>query len=389
MDDDCHLLRAWVEHRDEGAFRALVDRHLNLVYSVARRLVADEQLAEDVAQGTFIVLARTAPSLVRIKALPVWLYHTTRYAAAQAIRAEARRADRHRRFADMQLTETGSFWELVAPHLESALAQLRAKDREALVLRFMGELTIEQVGKTLGVSEEAARKRVDRALEKLRILLRRRGLSASCVVIATALSTNALQAAPSGLATKVVVGTLASTSGASMTTAAIVTGTIHFMAWTKLKIIGISVAVVLLGGGLATVIVKKSVIGAAIPGDDPVDLLRARLASAGGTPEQIDNLVCVDNMKQIGAALVKAGAAPANPLALRDSLDTPLRFHCPKDTQRRAPRRWADLRRAGISYVFGAEATTSRATTAIARCPIHGHVLLPDGRVIQGSLIAQ
>src|SRR5262245_45517724 len=149
MDDDCHLLRAWVEHRDEGAFRALVDRHLNLVYSVARRLVADEQLAEDVAQGTFIVLARTAPSLVRIKALPVWLYHTTRYAAAQAIRAEARRADRHRRFADMQLTETGSFWELVAPHLESALAQLRAKDREALVLRFMGELTIEQVGKPL------------------------------------------------------------------------------------------------------------------------------------------------------------------------------------------------------------------------------------------------
>ena len=136
MDDDCHLLRAWVEHRDEGAFRALVDRHLNLVYSVARRLVADEQLAEDVAQGTFIVLARKAPSLVRIKALPVWLYHTTRYAAAQAIRAEARRADRHRRFADMQLTETGSFWELVAPHLESALAQLRAKDREALVLRF-------------------------------------------------------------------------------------------------------------------------------------------------------------------------------------------------------------------------------------------------------------
>lgn len=384
MDDDCDLLRSWVENHDEGAFRTLVDRHLNLVYSVARRLVADEHLAEDVAQGTFIVLARKAHSLVRNKALPVWLYRTTRYAAEQAIRVEARRADRHRRFADMQITETDSFWEQVAPHLESALARLRAKDREPLVLRFMGEMTIEQVGKALGVSEEAARKRIDRALEKLRILLRKRGLPATCGAIAAALSTNALQAAPSGLATKVAVGTLATTSAASTTTAAIVTGTIQFMAWTKLKIIGISVAVALLGGGLATVMIKKNVVGGAISRDDPVNLLRARLAAAGGTPDQIDNLVCVDNMKQIGAALMKARATPPNPLALRNRLDTPLRFHCPKDTQRRVPRRWADLRPSDISYVFSAEATP-----AIARCPIHGHVLLPDGRVIQGSLIAQ
>jgi RNA polymerase sigma factor (sigma-70 family) len=399
MDDDCHLLRAWVENRDEDAFRALVDRHLKLVYSAARRLVADENLAEDVAHATFIVLARKAPSLVRNKALPVWLYRTTRYAAVQAIRAEARRADRHRSFADMQITETNSFWEQVAPLLESAMARLRAKDREALVLRFMGEMTNQQVGTALGISEEAARKRIDRALEKLRAVFSGRGVHASSEVIAAALSGNLLYAAPVGLATKVAAVTLASTAATSITTSAIAKGTIQFMAWTKVKIIGVSVAILLLGG-VATVVVKKASAGAGLTGHsspiggeltgsgDPVAALRRQLAAAGGTPEQIDNLVCVDNLKKIGAALVGATAVPDDPLTLKDKLDTPLRFHCPKDTAKPAVGRWSDLRRSDISYVFGA-AAESPGVPAIARCPIHGHVLLSDGRVIQGALMAR
>src|SRR5690349_5504950 len=98
MTEDSHLIQAWVGSRDEEAFRTLLDRHVNLVYSVARRLIANEPLAKEITQNVFIVLARKAPELTGCKTLPAWLYRTTHYAAAQMIRSEARRADRHRRF---------------------------------------------------------------------------------------------------------------------------------------------------------------------------------------------------------------------------------------------------------------------------------------------------
>nr|WP_281721455.1 sigma-70 family RNA polymerase sigma factor [Nitrosomonas nitrosa] len=386
MTDDCHLIRAWVQNRDEEAFRTLVDRHLNLVYSVARRLISDEHLAEEVAQSVFVVLAHKAPTLSGCKALPAWLYRTTQYAAAQAIRGEARRAERHRRFADMQTTEADSPWAKMAPLLDAAMSRLRTRDREALVLRFMGEMSIEQVGVALGVSEEAARKRIDRALEKLKRILVRRGLSTTTAILTATLSANALQAAPFGLSSKIAAATLASTVTTSVATATIVSGTLHFMAWTKAKVIGIAVAAVLLGGVATTVVVKNGGLSGAIPGDDPITILRAQLTAAGGTPEQIDNLICVDNLKMLGAALTGRAQVPTDPLTLKDQLDTPQRFHCPQDTAKKVPRRWSELQRSDISYAFGAAALTP-GTPAIVRCPIHGHVLMPGGQVIQGTLL--
>jgi RNA polymerase sigma factor (sigma-70 family) len=384
MVDDAHLIRAWAKNRDEEAFRTLVDRHLNLVYSVAKRILNnDEHLADEVAQGVFIVLARKAPSFPRGVILPAWLYRTTQYAAAQAIRAEARRTDRHKRYFAMQTPEANAVWENIAPGLEPAMARLRAKEREALVLRFMGEMTIEQVGASLGISEEAARKRIDRALEKLRAVLLRGGASTSLASLAALLSANALQAAPAGLSAKVATASLAPVAAASMTTASIATGTIQFMAWTKAKMAGIAAGVLLLCG-VTTVVVKESAVGDAIGGDDPVENLRTQLAAAGGTPEQIDNLVCVDNLKKIGAALANGAANPTDPLVFKNQLDTPRRFHCPKDSAKAGRKQWSQLKRSDVSYLL--TGAPSRSNPSVARCPIHGHAVMPNGQVIQGVM---
>ena len=387
MTDDSHLIRAWVENRDEQAFRTLVDRHLNLVYSVARRLITNQHLAEEVTQGVFIILARKASALASAKTLSTWLYRTTQYAAAQAIRVEARRTERHRRFADMQTTESDNIWEKVAPLLETAMSRLRTRDREALVLRFMGEKTIEQVGVALGISEEAARKRIDRALERLRNIFLRRGISATTALLTSTLSANAVQTAPLGLSAKIAGVTVASTATASVATATIVSGTLQFMAWTKAKIIGVAAAALLLGG-VATVAVKKGGGSEATPANDPIADFRAKLAAAGGTPAQIDNLVCVENLKRIGSALAAQGQVPADPLKLKNQLDTPQRFHCPEDNTRAVPRKWSDLQLSNISYVFGA-ASQAPGIPAMARCPIHGNALMPGGQVIQGNVLAK
>lgn len=172
------------------------------------------------------------------------------------------------------------------------------------------------------------------------------------------------------------------------------------MARTSLRTVGIVSSALLLGAIVVTVMPKRkregatagagaplvvtNPYGADAPADDPVAVLRGRLASAGGTPEQIDNIVCVDNLKQVGAAMVKTGTALGDPSSLKNLLDTPLRLHCPQDTTRKPAKRWSEVGSSDISYVLGAGAA-SPGTAAIARCPIHGHIVLTDGRVIQGE----
>jgi hypothetical protein len=109
-------------------------------------------------------------------------------------------------------------WELVAPYLDESLNQLNRADRDALVLRFLKQQDLRTVGAALGISDDAAQKRVDRALEKLHVLLKRRGVTMSAAALGTALATEAVTAAPSGLAATV---TAAALSGTAITTTAI------------------------------------------------------------------------------------------------------------------------------------------------------------------------
>jgi RNA polymerase sigma factor (sigma-70 family) len=212
-DDDGQLLRRYAADRSHDAFAALVHRHADLVWSAALRLVGgDRHMAEDVAQVVFTALAVKAPKLKPGVILPGWLLNATRYAAADALKAERRRK-RHEREAAMVPTpsnlhgttgapsgEADAAWAPIAPVLDESLAQLGESLRLAVVLRFFERKSMREVASRLGISEEAARQRVCRGLEKLRQALSRRSVVVPAAALATMLAARAVEAAPPGVA---------------------------------------------------------------------------------------------------------------------------------------------------------------------------------------------
>src|SRR2546421_11369924 len=158
MTDDFELLREHVQGGSDEAFRALVERHAGMVQGAARRIVRNEQLAEEVTQAVFILLARKAGSLRRGTIVAGWLYRTARFVALEALRKEQRRHLNYESFARMTAPrETASVWAQIEPLLEEAMSRLRTGDRNALVLRFLEERRFAEVAGVLGTSEAAAK----------------------------------------------------------------------------------------------------------------------------------------------------------------------------------------------------------------------------------------
>jgi RNA polymerase sigma factor (sigma-70 family) len=211
MGEDARLLREYVESGSNRAFSALVDRHFGLVYTAALRIAdGDAHLAQDVVQSVFTDFAGKAKSFPRDLFLGGWLYKHTCFIAANAVRKERRRRIRERQAFEMNSANEPSdpIWSRVSPVLDEAMSRLGASDRNALVLRFFERKSFRAVGGVLGISEEAARKRVDRALDKLRGYFARRGLSFSAVVLSSALDSHAAAAAPMGLSSLVATTAL-------------------------------------------------------------------------------------------------------------------------------------------------------------------------------------
>src|SRR3989449_1373489 len=184
-------------------------------------MVCDSHLAEDVTQGVFVALAKNFAQLADRPVLSGWLHRTAQNIAAQTVRTDVRRRAREQEAAvmnDLLSAEPDVVWENIAPHLDAALGELSEPDRDALLLRYFERKSAHEIAEILGTSEDAAQKRVSRAVERLREFFAKRGVTVGASGLVVVISANAVQAAPVGLA--VAISTAAAITGTTITATA-------------------------------------------------------------------------------------------------------------------------------------------------------------------------
>jgi RNA polymerase sigma factor (sigma-70 family) len=253
---DWELLRKYSETGSETAFAALTHRYLNLVHSAAFRQIGDRPGAEEITQVVFILLARKAGTLDHKTVLPSWLLRTTHFTAKNFRQSQTRRNRREQEALAMnEPNASESPWETIAPYLDEAMHELNEKDRSAVTLRFFQDKPIKEVGAALGVEPDAAAKRITRAVEKLRIILVRRGLTLSVTGLVAGISTHAVQAAPVGLIPTITTGALATSSAGGSSLAS---STLKVMAWAKVKTSAAIIGAVLATGTGATLVALQA-----------------------------------------------------------------------------------------------------------------------------------
>lgn len=246
------MLADYAESGSEEAFGELVTAYIGMVYGSALRLVdGDSQLAEDVAQRVFTDLARQAMTLSPQIMVGGWLHRRTCQVAATAMRGERRRLIREKEACEMNSLGCDEALADVGPVLDEAINQLPAEDRDAIVLRFFDRYNLRDVGEAMGTSEAAAQKRVERALEKLRGLLLRRGVVLSATALALAVESAAASAAPAGLAATISTAALASAPAS----AGITLTTMKILTMLKLNMTLTAVVATLMLAGTATTII--------------------------------------------------------------------------------------------------------------------------------------
>ena len=187
--------------RAEAAFGELVRRYTNLVFSAAKRRLNNVSLAEEATQTAFINLAKAAPNVRSDAELVAWLHRTTINASIDLWRSESRRRTRQEHAAVMQPDTTENpRWDEIAPIIDEALNDLNDADRQIVLLRFFERRSMRDLGLALGVSEDAAKMRVSRAMEHLRAACGKRGAACAAGMLGALLTERAVEAAPAALA---------------------------------------------------------------------------------------------------------------------------------------------------------------------------------------------
>lgn len=265
--DDFVLLSRYVETGCQESFQEIVTRHSGWVFSLSLRAVRDRHLAEDVTQAVFIVLARKARTIREGTPLSGWLFKVSRFAVSDALKRRTRIKNRENRFAEF-FKATSNFSggpidgdnlaDGISETLDEAVACLSDSDRQAILLRFYEHKSLAEIGVILDISEEAAKKRVARAIERLRKYFSTRGIMASFALMLLLLSRHSAEAAGgvpyiSAAAAPAIANTIAE-------------GALKLMAHANARLLGailagsiaLMIAVPTLGGALVRTIVATT-----------------------------------------------------------------------------------------------------------------------------------
>lgn len=320
MVEDAELLRRYTEEKSETAFAELVQRNVDLVYSAARRrLGGDAHAAADVTQQVFSALARRAGELSRGVVLPAWLYNTTRNLAVDLVRAERRRRAREQEAQLMHDSlanhKPNADWERLRPLLDATMDELGGRDREAVVLRYFARQTFGEIGRTLKLSEDAARMRVDRALEKLRTLLARRGVTSTASALGAVLSAGAVAAAPVGL-TSVVCDAALGQAGVAGAGAGILT----FMTTNKfVALVAVGFALLAVGTATREALAERANVAALAAAIRETDGLAARLSALQRRAQDVEaeSAQLQRNLENPRTLPGSGQAPPGNPAATK------------------------------------------------------------------------
>jgi RNA polymerase sigma factor (sigma-70 family) len=252
--NDIGLLRRYADESDERAFAALVRQYVGVVYSASLRRVGNRELAQDITQAVFIILARRARRLPMDRPLSAWLLTTVKYAAANALRVESRRTKHELAAARMKSGVCSHdpcealIWQEIAGRIDDAVLKLSHLDRRVVLLRYFEEWPVRDIAVHLKLSETAVKLRLHRAIAKLRHRLDRAGTCAAAVPVeqfAQMLASHAMASAPLGLA-GAICSSVRAGAGASAGFS-LAKGAIHMMNWTKLKIAAAVAAIAISG----------------------------------------------------------------------------------------------------------------------------------------------
>ncbi len=352
MTDCQKLLMEYAETGSEPAFRELVDRYVNLVYSSALRLVGgDAQLAEDVSQTVFIGLARKAGSLSREVLLGGWLYRHAYHAATKAVRRERRRQAREREAVEMNTLQNDpeEIARRVRPILDEALMHLGHDDRKAILLRFFEDQDFRAVGAALNVSEDAARMRVSRAVEKLHAILTQRGVVLPAAGLSAILGVEAVKAAPAGLAAKLSANALAGVTGGGVIHASL----IHIMNATKIKA---GLAGVIIAASLATsLVLQQRAARRSSPLDESLRQQSSQSAQLTADNDRLANALAQANaakgqLDELRKLRVEAGALRQKTNELTALREEHRRLREQSQSQLKTPLQDAEARKARVNF---------------------------------------